>query len=158
MNERLAQFLKLEGFTAVKFAEIMEVQPSSISHLLSGRNKPNFDFVARMLLRFPSLNPDWFINGITPVYRGEQSNEQSEITGVTNSGITTVLPEIPLQDSSLFDLDSPESTTADEITDVNMIQDTQQSDESQATQFDRLIERIVFFYNDGSFKEYHRGK
>lgn len=69
MKDRLAEFLKKQELTAVKFAEIMEVQPSSISHLLAGRNKPNFEFIARMILRFPELNPDWILNGQGTMYR-----------------------------------------------------------------------------------------
>ena len=90
MKERLAQFLRSEGLTAVKFAEIMEVQPSSISHLLSGRNKPNFEFISRILLRFPNLNPDWIINGIGPVYKSNQIENPSGITSVNNPEVTKV--------------------------------------------------------------------
>lgn len=73
MNERLAQFMRSEQLTAAKLAEIVQVQPSSISHLLSGRNKPNFEFVSRMLRMFPELNPDWIINGIGSMYRRKQT-------------------------------------------------------------------------------------
>lgn len=83
MKNRLEEFLRLEGFTSVKFAEIMQIQPSSVSHILSGRNNPNFDFVSRMLQRFPNLNPDWFINGIGNVYRSKQNTEPPKITSVT---------------------------------------------------------------------------
>lgn len=70
MNKRLELFMRSENLTAVKLAEILQVQPSSISHLLSGRNKPNFDFVSRIMLMFPKLNPDWFVNNIGEMYRG----------------------------------------------------------------------------------------
>lgn len=75
MNERLAQFMRAEQLTAAKLAEIVQVQPSSISHLLSGRNKPNFDFIARMLRMFATLNPDWLINGIGEMYRTEKAEK-----------------------------------------------------------------------------------
>lgn len=83
MKHRLEEFLKLEGLTSVKFAEIMQIQPSSVSHILSGRNNPNFDFVSRMLQRFPDLNPDWFINGIGEVYRSKHHEAGIKVTDVT---------------------------------------------------------------------------
>lgn len=79
MNDRLAMFLRAENMTAAKFAEILQVQPSSISHLLSGRNKPNFDFIARMLKMFADLNPDWLINGIGDMYRGDNGNNREDL-------------------------------------------------------------------------------
>lgn len=73
MNDRLALFMRSEQLTAAKLAEIVQVQPSSISHLLSGRNKPNFEFVSRLMRMFPELNPDWLINGIGTMYRSKQA-------------------------------------------------------------------------------------
>lgn len=78
MKERLLIFLDKEGLTALKFAELMEVQPSSISHLLSGRNNPNFDFISKMIKRFPRLNPDWIVNGEGGMYRDELPSEIAE--------------------------------------------------------------------------------
>lgn len=69
MKERLEKFLKAEGLTPSRFAEIMGVQPSSISHILVGRNKPSFDFIEKMLSRFPKVNPDWLILGKGMIYR-----------------------------------------------------------------------------------------
>lgn len=69
MKERLEKFIKTEGLTPSRFAEIMGVQPSSISHILGGRNKPSFDFIEKMLLRFPKINPDWLLLGKGPIYR-----------------------------------------------------------------------------------------
>jgi hypothetical protein len=69
MKERLAKFIKNEELSPSRFAEIMGVPPSSISHLLSGRNNPGFDFLSKMLMRFPKVNPDWLILGTGPMYR-----------------------------------------------------------------------------------------
>ncbi|MEG2479590.1 MAG: helix-turn-helix domain-containing protein, partial [Mucinivorans sp.] len=90
MKERLLEFMNAQNFTAVKFAEIMEVQPSNISHIMSGRNNPNFDFVARMLRRFPEVNPDWLINGFGSMYRSGDVNfvNSSVVTDVKHENFT----------------------------------------------------------------------
>lgn len=91
MNKRLEQFMKAEGLTSAKLAEILSVQPSSISHLLAGRNKPNFDFISNLLSMFPHLNIKWIINGDGDMYLGEKEKLQSpkgyeniDVTNVTN--------------------------------------------------------------------------
>ncbi|MCD7962813.1 MAG: helix-turn-helix domain-containing protein [Rikenellaceae bacterium] len=77
MNERLLEFLKVKNLTPSQFAEIMDIQPSSVSHITSGRNKPSFDFFAKLLEKFPDVNPDWLILGYGNIYRAEKSEEFS---------------------------------------------------------------------------------
>ncbi len=125
MKDRLALFLKKEDITAVKFAEIMEVQPSSVSHLLAGRNKPNFDFVARMLARFPDLNPYWIINGALPVYKSEIGRNGSVDTNVNFREVTNVNPHSNGQELPFFPPDPKPALFDNPI--VNK-QDTPQKD------------------------------
>ena len=63
MKDRIIQFLKENNLTSTKFADVIGVQRSSISHLLSGRNKPSFDFIEKMLLSYPDINAQWLITG-----------------------------------------------------------------------------------------------
>lgn len=69
MKERLEQLLAAKGYTSQRFAEIMGVQPSGISHILAGRNKPRFDFLERLLIRFPDVSADWLLLGKGPMFR-----------------------------------------------------------------------------------------
>jgi len=68
MKERLIQLLDLEQLSPSKFADIIGVQRSSISHVLSGRNKPSFDFLQKTLKAFPGLNASWLIMGDGTMY------------------------------------------------------------------------------------------
>ena len=61
MREKLLNLMKSEQLTASKLAELLDIQPSGISHILSGRNKPSFDLVQKILRRFPRVNPDWLL-------------------------------------------------------------------------------------------------
>lgn len=63
MKDRLIRLLDSEQLTASKFADRIGVQRSSVSHVLSGRNKPSFDFIEKTLKAFPDLNPEWLILG-----------------------------------------------------------------------------------------------
>ena len=62
MDKRLQQFLDAENITHAQLADTLGVARAGISHILSGRNKPGFDFLEAMALHFPAdqhgLAPD----------------------------------------------------------------------------------------------------
>ncbi|MEP0212840.1 MAG: helix-turn-helix transcriptional regulator [Cellulophaga sp.] len=61
--KRLEKVINYYGLTAAAFADKVEVQRSSISHLLSGRNKPSLEFVLKVVTQFPEVNLYWLLNG-----------------------------------------------------------------------------------------------
>ncbi len=73
MKEKIAQLMKNESLSSSRFAEILEIQPSAVSHYLSGRNKPGFDLMQKILRRFPKINPDWLLLDSPQIYRDENS-------------------------------------------------------------------------------------
>lgn len=60
---RLQKVIDHYGESASSFAEEIGVQRSSISHILSGRNKPSLDFVLKVLSSFPEVELYWLLNG-----------------------------------------------------------------------------------------------
>ena len=69
MKERILEFLKNENKTSAQFAEEIGVQPSGISHIISGRNNPSLDFVIKMLEKYSFLSADWLIFGKGSMYK-----------------------------------------------------------------------------------------
>ncbi|RKE95287.1 helix-turn-helix domain-containing protein [Ichthyenterobacterium magnum] len=61
--KRLQKVIDFYGETASSFSEKIGVQRSSISHILSGRNKPSLDFVMKVLASFPEVELYWLLNG-----------------------------------------------------------------------------------------------
>jgi len=61
--KRLKKVIEFYGETASSFSERIEVQRSTISHLLSGRNKPSLDFIMKVLSSFPEVELYWLLNG-----------------------------------------------------------------------------------------------
>ena len=62
-TNRLERLLAHYEMSASSFADAIGVQRSSISHLLSGRNRPSLDFVMKVIARFPEVNLYWLLNG-----------------------------------------------------------------------------------------------
>ncbi len=63
MKERVLLILQEKHLTSAKLADLINVQRSSISHILSGRNKPSMDFMQKLLETFPDISGDWLITG-----------------------------------------------------------------------------------------------
>ena len=61
-SERLNKIMTYYGLSASAFAELIRVQRSSISHVLSGRNKPSLDFILKLNMAFPDINLYWLLN------------------------------------------------------------------------------------------------
>lgn len=74
MKTILEYILAAEGLNNVRLAAIMDVAPASISHILSGRNKPSYDFIVKLVEAFPQYDARWLITG-----KGEPQN--SEVMG-----------------------------------------------------------------------------
>ena len=62
-TKRLQRVMDYYGESASSFAEKIGVQRSSISHILSGRNKPSLDFILKITSAFNEVDIHWLING-----------------------------------------------------------------------------------------------
>ena len=80
---RLQKVIDFYSETASSFAEKIGVQRSSISHILSGRNKPSLDFVMKVLHAYPEVELYWLMNG-----KGKFPNEVE----ISETPITNVAP------------------------------------------------------------------
>lgn len=80
MKDRIQKIISAENLTASKFADIIAVQRSSISHLVAGRNQPSLDIVKKILKSFPKINSDWLIFGEGNMYK--DNNNQAAVNPV----------------------------------------------------------------------------
>lgn len=92
MKEKLQQLMKSEGLTSSRMAEILGIQPSGISHILAGRNKPGFDLLQKILRRFPRVNPDWLLLDSEQMYRTGNPKSSSSTNG-TDAGMVGLTPD-----------------------------------------------------------------
>ena len=70
MIERINLLLKAKNVSARQFAEEIGIQPSGMSHILSGRNNPSLDFVMKVVKRWPEVNINWLMFGKGEMYAG----------------------------------------------------------------------------------------
>ena len=93
--KRLEKILRYYDLSASVFADKINVQRSSISHLLSGRNKPSLEFVLKLVKTFPEVNLYWLLNG-----KGDFPASTSKRTPSKKSDPTprTTPPEVAIKD------------------------------------------------------------
>lgn len=63
MKDQILKIIEAEGLTPAKFADEIGVQRSSISHIISGRNKPSYDFIIKIIERYRGINAEWLLTG-----------------------------------------------------------------------------------------------
>ena len=73
MGEKLLRLMKSEGLTSSRLAEILGTGASNISHIISGRSKPGYDLLRKILLSFPQINPDWLLLDDETMYRSDET-------------------------------------------------------------------------------------
>jgi transcriptional regulator with XRE-family HTH domain len=145
MKERLLKFLEEENLTAAKFADEIGVQRSSISHILSGRNNPGYDFIQKILKRFPQLNAEWLLLG-----SGKMAKEplQASLFNQIPEEITILSEKRTEKEPGRIFSPSQDKSAKDEKgvgVDSKFIYSQQEGKE---------VEKIVILYSDRSFKEY----
>ena len=60
---RLKDIIQHHQLSASQFAASIGVQRSSISHILSGRNKPSLDFILKVTNTYTDVDIYWLLNG-----------------------------------------------------------------------------------------------
>lgn len=147
MNKRLQQFLSAENITQSQFADRIGVTKASVSHILSGRNKPGFDFIENMAACYPNLNLDWLIGGKGRMYKGTEpavaapqvpENRQSHADD-EDSGL--------LFDSHESDLFQKETEVSENKALTAPVSPVEPKDNPPR------ITKILVFYDNGTFKE-----
>jgi transcriptional regulator with XRE-family HTH domain len=95
-SKRLKIMIDYYGISAAILAEKIKVQRSSISHILSGRNKPSLDFVLKILKAFPEVELYWLMNGVGKFPKEIENNTPSPtFENTQNSSNNMIETKIP---------------------------------------------------------------
>ena len=125
-RERIDAIIKSLNMSARQFAEQIHVQPATISNMMSGRNNPSYDVIRRIMLRYPTLNPEWLIVGVGEMWRTP-----------------------PGEDPQLFDAQPPTPATG-----RRTAADTKKEEQPLVAAPQKQIKNIVVYYTDGTYEEY----
>lgn len=135
INDRIAHLISEYGLTNADFAKKLGVPASSISHLISKRNKPGLGLILSLLDEYKDIDANWLLTGV----RSSRSMARSlQDEGVEQDLFSAFEPE----NSS----DSIEKKDEPQKNDVFLPQKDIQP---------KKVEKIVTFYSDKTFTEYY---
>ncbi|MEQ3691949.1 MAG: helix-turn-helix transcriptional regulator [Flavobacterium sp.] len=148
--KRLEEILEYYGLSASGFADKISVQRSSLSHLLSGRNKPSLDFILKIIDEFPEVDLYWILNGKGTFPKSENKIIENR-SSAPISKIENVIEKTIESNSDLFSQNLESGNTAVKN---NLEENFSNTQNLPQTKNSSNIERIVVFYKNGNFKEY----
>lgn len=136
MNTRLKQFLAAENITQAQFADHINVVRASVSHVLSGRNNPSYEFIRSIMLKYPLLNIEWLMFGKGRMYKDTAYQEEPQ------SSETTALFADNDEARPMQALPHPviQPQPAEEIKPEIVVNQ-------------RKVSKIIVLFDDGSFQE-----
>ena len=153
MKNQLIRIMEAEGLSPAKFADEIGVQRSNISHILSDRNKPSYDFIIKILSRFSELNAEWLITGKGSMLKSGESKQIMQITQPSlfdqpqkNNQNTLGNESITKTKESVNDSNNPKNRTVEPL--ENKVKNEILNQVTNVTS----IEQVLFFYVDGTFK------
>ncbi|ESU27160.1 XRE family transcriptional regulator [Flavobacterium limnosediminis JC2902] len=153
--KRLEKILDYYGLSASGFADKIGVQRSSLSHLLSGRNKPSLDFILKIIQEFPDVDLYWILNGRGDFPKSDMIEKSSRIENPVPTA--TLFSEIKSEE--IKNENQPDLFSAEPSIEKNRVFENQKDFFSNTRNLDSVqdnleIDRIVIFYKNGTFKNY----
>ena len=148
MNTRLKQFLAAENITQAQFADAIQVVRASVSHVLSGRNNPSYDFIKAIMHVYPRLNIEWLFFGKGKMYKDQSVASFPETSNESIGLLFNDEPDITEEEDEILPqpvLPSVETPSFNEI-------DTR-SEVMQHIVKQRKVSKIIVLFDDGSYQE-----
>jgi len=144
MKDQLIKILNHYGITATRFADAIGVQRSSISHILSGRNKPSYDFILGIIEKYPSINPSWLLTGKGDMFL--DAMESGTTLGIATTKSIIMPPPDQNERSGNADRTEPKQKDTFDISKRPM----------DITKVNN-INHVILLFTDGTFTEYKKG-
>ena len=149
MIDRVKKLLEMEQLSPSQFADEINLQRSSLSHVLSGRNKPSLDFVMKVKQRFSEINLEWLIFGKGHMFLSQ--DEKDVITPIPKPQIVIEETQKTIEFSPTSDTQLTENATEIKSLDSKVELPTLKPNSGKAN-------KVVILYNDGTFEEFISNK
>lgn len=135
MKDRIAHIMRAKNLKASDFATLLGIQPSGVSHILAGRNKPSLEFVKKIKETFPEYNLDWIIFGTGPMTTSEPFKDS-----------TKEMSYVPPTETGMLPIDFDQSQNNEDLMDP--------TDEADTHIGSSGIKSMIVLYDDGTFETY----
>lgn len=145
MKEQLIKIMTHFTISSTRFADEIGVQRSSVSHILSGRNKPSYDFITKILEKYPSINPLWLLTG-----KGTMISGETEEKGHAPEGPVYRNKSSESKEELIFETKNQEMEIKQPIDDI--------SEQLKVVTNVNDLNSVILLYTDGTFLQYNKRK
>lgn len=155
MIKRIKSLISVKNLSSSQFADLLGVQRSSISHILSGRNKPSLDFILKISEHFPTVSLVWLLKGNGEMFNLEgnsakDSSPQLDIL-VENAAFDFEKGIESAEDTHQIDARDTVKSSANELLNENKVEKgVLESVLDNAEE----IQQVMVLYKNGSFRVY----
>ena len=80
MVDRIKQVMEYEQMSPTAFADKININRSSLTHIFSGRNQPSLDVAKKILTAFPEISTEWLIMGMGEMLQPVPEVEEKTVT------------------------------------------------------------------------------
>lgn len=148
MRDRLLYIVRTEGMSNLQFANEIGISPAAVTHILSGRNNPSLDIIAKIASRYPQYNLRWLILG-----------EGEPITPTSVAAVNPVAQEPQINHQSTSEAIDAVSNQEEALThnahQPNLLNAPQQVISQPANPIDaQSTTRLIVCFPDNTFTEY----
>lgn len=149
MKERIIEIMKYKKLSHSQFAEEIDIQRSTVSHIMKDRNNPSMRVYRKIIDRFTDINPDWLLSGTGSMIMNENQTIQGSLFE-NNTNIPKKQPEI-----------RPNIQVADENRQETRVEEPKM--EIKQTVPEKVIiqkiepkniSKIMIFYSDNTFETF----
>ena len=168
LTEKIELLIKRTQLSASQFADVINIPRSSISHIISGRNKPSLDVVQKILKSFPEISAEELLYedrslSFHPTNTPQEKKKETQ-QPVIIGGLFDQIPTSPRESnekkSATIDtvqqiLKPIENSPTKEVTQTNdhTIEVSSGVNQIYSNHTEKFIERVIIFYSDGTFSE-----
>ncbi|MDR2087580.1 MAG: helix-turn-helix transcriptional regulator [Dysgonamonadaceae bacterium] len=146
MIDRIKKLLQEKGTTDAVFADKINVNRGTISHILNGRNKPSLQVITKILEIYNTINPDWLLFGKQPMYRNDKTHIEPDL--FAEKSVNPVRPAPISKETKEIEIKSKEIASGKVVNQESVPQNLIPVFSS------KKIDKIMILYSDKTFESF----
>jgi transcriptional regulator with XRE-family HTH domain len=121
IGNRIKILIEKENTTPQLFANEIGITLGGLNHILTGRNRPRYDFLLKIINKYVNINLDWLILGNLPMYKEEKLDPSKTTT------------------STLFDADNNDLLMQKKLYKIEDIKEKNKMNKSKKIHFEQSL-------------------
>ena len=163
LTKRVIKIKQNYKLTQAEFADRINVQRSSVSHMVNGRNKASADLVIRILEAFPQISAEWIMRGEGEMFKKDKEEELFDTPSEVklNTQKKTFDEKTKVETPALNFEEQTQNSKQEELENKNKESEPQNTENNKkiippfnVNAQGKEIVRVIIFYSDKTFVDF----